>query len=286
MADTKMTKTRKAALAVAGLAMIVGAGGAFLRDAPGPDGQAATGPSLSLQPGAAVLATEPAAGAAPGDPVPLLRPAAVVPPAGPWLGGQPCAARLALSAAAGAMIDLNLAAPCHPGARAVIRHAGLVFTARTDADGRLALTLPALAGDAEVAVDLPRATPARARVAVPGLDGLDRIAVQWPGPADFALRPAAPVPGAVRHVLGDAGVDWPLIAEVRTTPAGAAGAVLLEAAITAESCGRHLVADVLVAREGAPVVMSEVGVTIPDCPAAAGIVDLGPVLDPRTLAMR
>jgi hypothetical protein len=281
MADGGLTTARKISLGVAGLALVAGVGYWLAwsggEAAPAPRPQLAEAPALAVAPLPLAPAGTAEAGA---EPIPVALPVAPQPPV------ADCTPRLALAAAPGAMLEVAVAAPCHPGARVVLRHAGLAVTLRTDARGELELTLPALDAAGAVAVSLPGSAPLRGAVAVPEVVGFDRIAVQWPNGAAFALRAEDPRPGALRLALGSGDVDWPLLAELRSYPAGEAGALALEAAVTAESCGRHLVADVLVARAGQPVTLTEVAVAMPDCPAAAGTVDLGQVVAPLTLARR
>ena len=58
--------------------------------------------------------------------------------------GLPCGLSVASEAMPGAMVALDIMEPCAPNARVEISHAGLVFTARTDALGLLTVDVPAL----------------------------------------------------------------------------------------------------------------------------------------------
>ncbi|MCX7287017.1 MAG: hypothetical protein NTW20_05530 [Rhodobacterales bacterium] len=103
-------------------------------------------------------------------------------------GNATCTPTLSVAAADGAMIDLVLAAPCHPGERVVIRHSGLSFTARTGVDGTLALRLPAFEVEALVAAYFDGSKVALAQVSVPEAANVARFAVQAAAPVQFDLR--------------------------------------------------------------------------------------------------
>jgi len=223
-----------------------------------------------------------------------------------------CTPRLVLEAVAPAMLHVAFDAPCHPDARATVRHAGLAITGRTSALGALDLTLPALAEAAEVTVALSGGPSASAETEVPDLGGYDRVAVQWQNADAFQLHahefgarfgepghisaanPAGPERalggvGGFLTLLGDSGTDWPLLAEVYSFPAeriGRSGAVVLtlEAAVTAETCGRELLGETLEMRRGGPVTRTDVHVAMPDCDAIGDFVLLGNLLDDLVLA--
>ena len=238
-------------------------------------------------------------------------------PAGPdTLGdaapaGDDCTPALVLAAAPAAMIDVAFDAPCHPGARAVIRHAGLAVTGRTSGAGMLDVSLPAFAGTAEVTVAVTGGPTLTATVQVPDLAGYQRAAVQWQNADAFQLHAFesgaefgapghvwAEAPsgaeaalgreGGFLSVLGDGSVDWPLMAEVYTFPAegmSGTGAVelVIEAAVTPETCGREMLGETLDLRGGA-LARTEITLAMPSCDAPDGFVILNNALSELMLA--
>ena len=225
-----------------------------------------------------------------------------------------CTPRLLIVAAPAAMIDIAYDAPCDPGARVVVGHAGLAVTGRTSASGSLDLTLPALEAEAEVTVRLAGRPMTAASVEVPDLAQFDRAAVQWGQDDAFQLHayefgaahgapghvsaanPAGPAralngTGGFLTLLGDEATDWPLLAEVYSFPAGRMTGtggveVVLEAAITERTCGREMLGETLEMRRGGAVERSEFHVAMPDCDGVEGYVLLAPLLSDLTLARR
>jgi hypothetical protein len=174
------------------------------------------------------------------------------------------------------------------------------------------MDLPALTTDARVTVALPGPQTVSARVTVPDLPDYDRVAVQWQGEDSFQLHAyefgaehgapghvsgAAPADprraldgiGGFLTLLGDSRTEWPLLAEVYSFPVArlsAAGSVelVLEAAITDETCGRPLMGEALEVRRGARPVATDIDVAMPGCEAVGGYVQLKRILTDVTLA--
>lgn len=210
-----------------------------------------------------------------------------------------CALSLDLSAAPSAMIDLALTAPCNRGERVVIRHAGLSFTALTSPDGTLRLQLPALEPEALVAAYFDSSQIALAKVDVADATDHIRFAVQMPYSAQFALRAEglgqAHVGSSLRasdnaslRVLsvGDATVAQPLLAQVYSYGAAdpAPANVTVEIKITADTCGRTLPAETLLAR-GGKVTLTKLSVAVPLCGTSGHILVLKNLLSDMTLAV-
>lgn len=209
-----------------------------------------------------------------------------------------CSPSLALSADSDAMIDLTLNAPCDLGERVVIRHAGLSFTARTGADGRLSLRLPALESEALVATYFEGSEVALASVSVPALDGKRRFAFQMALPVRFDLRAdegghvfaassTQPATGANRFVtLGTLGVADPILAQVYTFPAGGAvdADLTAELRITPETCSRTFPAETVTSVAGEPHRQS-LSVAMPLCGTSGDILVLKNLVQDPTLAL-
>lgn len=194
-----------------------------------------------------------------------------------------CATQLTLQAEAGAMIGLSLQAPCHGAEQVVLRHAGLAVTLKTGADGSLATALPALTGSAVVEVMFGDGTKVQGVVAVPELATLRRFGVQWQGgdafavhgfqngadfgqPGDISAGNIGAVGAGFLTVLGDSAEENPLLAQIYTYPANPAitADVVIEAEVTAASCGHDLLAETLASANG-QVAMTDLTLAMPDC---------------------
>lgn len=217
-------------------------------------------------------------------------PAAEATPSDGPAPAQSCREDMVLLPQPGAMLDLGLLAPCRPDERVVIRHGDLVVTGKTSASGTLVASLPAFAAQAEVSVTFGDGVTTSASAEVKDLTQFDRFAVQWMEGDAFSLHAiraggsfngeghvsaSAPgTPSAAGHfltLLGDAGAERPLLAEVYTWPAGTAShdaaiAFSLEAPVTPQSCGRDMPGETLQLTSGR-LLTRELTLTMPDCAA-------------------
>lgn len=217
-----------------------------------------------------------------------------------------CTPVLRLAPGAGAMIDVGLSTPCHPSERIVLRHAGLAVTYRTNSVGALTARLPALTDQAVVSVLFAGGTIIEAELALPEAGQMRRFGVQWLGPLAFGInafengasygeaghvsaadagRPAAGSRDqGFLTLLGDDTVDQPMLAEVYTYPDGSRDVpVVVEAAITAQTCGQDLLGETLNVAGGA-VALSDLSVTMPGCDAAGDFLLLKNLVPDMTLA--
>lgn len=215
--------------------------------------------------------------------------------------GIACAdSALTLDATARAMLRLTLSAPCFPNERVVISHSGLTFATATDKAGDLDLMLPALDAEAKVDVRIGTEEVMSATHDVIGLDALSRIAVQWEGAEGFHLsafengaafgapghvsaarpRDRATSDGGFLTILGDPAVDRPMLAEVYTAPAATrVDEVVIEAEVSAATCGRALDGAALRMAPGAAVESEPLSLAMPGCDAVGDflMLSLGPV---------
>lgn len=194
-----------------------------------------------------------------------------------------CTDSLALQEQAGGMIDVDLSTGCRAAERVVLRHAGLAVTARVGDDGRLHMRLPALAAAEPVEVLFQDGTRVAGLVVVPDIAGLRRFGVQWQGGPAFSVQGfedgsdfgqpgviTATNPGAAPTgtltALGDATVQNPLLAQVYTYPADPTRTttVVVEAAVTAETCGQDLLGEVI-SSAGGQVAKVDLTLAMPDC---------------------
>ncbi len=219
----------------------------------------------------------------------------------PQLAEQDCTVQFDLIPQPGAMLGLSLLAPCHADQRVVLKHAGLAITAKTSASGSYFGTLPALTSEAMVEVRFASGEVASAVLSLPEADGLRRFAVQWQDPDAFQLHAfeagagygepghfsAAQTgqagAGAFLTILGDASTELPLLAEVFTFAGDRPAEIVLEAAVTAGTCGHEMIGETLVA-EGGAVSVADLTLAMPGCDALGDILVLKNLMQDTKLA--
>lgn len=228
----------------------------------------------------------------------------------PGVIADACESTLVAETLPAAMVALTLDAPCLPLARITVHHQGLMFSALTDAEGQARLTAPALAETAVFLVDLGNGEGAVAIADVPEIAMFDRAVLQWQGEAALALHayefgaafgegghvwsgaPRSPAADDGFLVsLGDAAAENPLMAEVYTYPVGSAprsGEIVLsvEAAITAETCGREIAAQTIRVTPGTPPEALDLAMTLPGCDAVGDFLVMGELLSDIRVAAR
>ena len=211
-----------------------------------------------------------------------------------------------------ATVDLAVAAPCLGNSRLVVHHNGMTFTAITDEDGVLDVTVPALAERAVFIAAFDNGEGAVATAQVNDIADFDRIVLQWQGKAGFqihALEFGASY-GEPGHVwsgadpkdagdrttgsvvrLGTEDALSPLLAEVYTFPAADADrsgdiALSVEAEVTADNCGRDISAQLL-ERKGADRMQTRaLDLTVPGCTAIGDFLVLNNLLDDLKIAAK
>jgi hypothetical protein len=209
--------------------------------------------------------------------------------------GQSCERSLTAEAAPGAVMRMEVRAPCDPGVRVEIRHAGLRFAVETGADGAILAEIPAMVPDAEVEARFADGSVLGTRVAVPDTARFERVAVVaegWAGLTlhayEFGARRGAQghVHAGAAHVragalarLGDAGIDAPLVAEVYTLASGRFGSLgsvrlEVEAVVTPANCARDLAAEVLRSTVPGHVERFGLSLSMPSCAAAGEVLVL------------
>lgn len=215
----------------------------------------------------------------------------------PHEGGDHCRPELRLDVLPGAMIQLSLVAPCNRSETFVVRHAGLAFSARTQADGLATVTLPALRADALVAIYLQDSRLVLGKVAVPDAASYSRFALVWELPAELELRvtdgskvlvgSTAPFTGDDQRViaLGLSTVQSPVLARVYTVPGPTLGEAQItgELRITPASCGRTLRVDTIQSTAGTAI-RTQRTISVPLCGTAGDILVLKNLAPAPTLA--
>lgn len=196
---------------------------------------------------------------------------------------EACADTLMLEALPGGMIGVSLQATCRAGQRIVLRHAGLAVTGKVGAEGIYQAVLPALSVAQAVEVLFLDGQRVSGAVDMPEVATLRRFAVQWQGVAAFAVqsfengadfgqgdvisaRNTGSGQSGILTLLGDATVENPLMAQVYTYPADPLRSVevVVEAAVTAETCGHDLLGDVIFSQSGRAETV-DLTLAMPDC---------------------
>lgn len=102
--------------------------------------------------------------------------------------GLPCGLSVQSEAMPGAMVALDVMAPCRPGMRVAVEHAGLTLAAVTDRAGLLTMDIPALETPAFFTVRLADGEEAVTVAGLPDLIDFGRVAVSWQGAAEIELH--------------------------------------------------------------------------------------------------
>ena len=248
------------------------------------------------------------------DSVAMPSPEAALPetPMDPEVPSLGCAVTARATPGPMATVDLAVAAPCLGNSRLVVHHNGMTFSAITDAEGSLDLTVPALAERAVFIAAFDNGEGAVATARVEDIADFDRIVLQWQGKAGFQIHAlefgasygepghvwsgADPRDAGARTTgtvvrLGTDDALSPLLAEVYTFPAAGADrsgdiAMSVEAEVTADNCGRDISAQLL-ERKGADRMQTRaLELTVPACTAVGDFLVLNNLLDDLKIAAK
>lgn len=196
--------------------------------------------------------------------------------------GAHCDPILNASALPGATAALSFDAPCHPNARVVLHHKGMMFSVVTDATGAARIDVPALSTRALFMAELKDSTSAVATLTIPDMDKFNRVVVQWQGSEGFELHgrqggasyggagdiwrenPMDAANESHLTVLGGTG-DNPFSAEIYSFPAHTNPVVTVEMEITPQNCGQMIAAQSLVKSGTDRLRNVDMTVTIPGC---------------------
>lgn len=193
----------------------------------------------------------------------------------------------------GARVELKVVAPCHPDVVATIKHAGLTFKERLDAQGILELKVPAFAEYARFDIALADGTTSVVGAYVAGLSSLERVGIAWEGENDtflhalqngaalgseghiWRLNPASFAQarmsgGGYMSMLGNPELDDAALVQVYTLPMRArARAQIVELQIETlrgdTACGQEMAMRIAHHRVKSGAAQSEVSVTLPAC---------------------
>lgn len=189
-----------------------------------------------------------------------------------------CAPMLDVFADDAANLSVTLTAPCQPNRTVVLQHGGLAVTFQTTATGALFVSLPGMDMKGDLSVRFPDGSQVSAQAPMPELANLHRVAVQWMAADRFALRSDSPA-----VLIGTASGPLPMQAEVVTLPDTAAPFLSIEAEVTAATCGRELLGEVLTS-DGGVVTRADLSLAMPECDGKGGFVALNNPLVETKLA--
>lgn len=222
-----------------------------------------------------------------------------------------CAVSLTAELRAGAIVGLDLSAPCYTSERVTFHHQGLMFTEMTDPGGALHVEVPALSQSALFVASFDSGDGAAVRAEVPALPFYDRVALQWNGTAGLQLHArefgadyfsdghvwAASAGDMSRTAKGEGGFMNRLgngdgfMAEIYSFPIGTARrdgtvTVTIEAEITPANCGTEIEAQTFERHEAEPLRVRDLTLDIPDCDDAGGFLVLKNLVEDLKIASR
>ncbi|WP_323035677.1 hypothetical protein [Pararhodobacter sp.] len=220
-----------------------------------------------------------------------------------------CAVWIVVTPSAGAMLDASIYAPCDRDAQVQVSHAGLNFDTRIGTDGQLALVVPALIDDATLTVTFADGRTQSDRTFVSDLAMVERVALQWNGPAELTLHayefgaqygdaghiyvgnPQSPDSNQHGFLtdLGDPTIAGGHRVQVYSYPSGQSArsgsvALEIEVPITEASCGKPLAADSIEMYGAAAARSRVIHLEMPACDGAGGYVVLPGILPDLQIA--
>lgn len=226
--------------------------------------------------------------------------------------GFACDVTMTATPIAGAMMSVDLTAPCHGSERVTLHHNGLMFTSLMQPDGSLSVDIPALTEHALVIASFLDGAGAVAMADVTSVPFYDRVVLQWRGDAGLQLHArefdaeyftdghiwhgavgdptrAATGQGGFLTTLGTSDAPDALLAEVYTFPSGmtdTSGTVALtvETEIIASNCDSSVEAQTLEVRNGGTLTSKELTIDVPGCDAIGDFLLLKNLVEDLTIA--
>ncbi|WP_170391351.1 hypothetical protein [Ruegeria arenilitoris] len=215
-----------------------------------------------------------------------------------------CDLRARAMAAPNATARLTLKAPCNPDETVELHHSGMTFSARTDKDGRLDLSIPALSEYAIFLISFKNQRGTVATTHIPDFSDYDRVALQWTGDTDLQLHALefGASYGEAGHVWSNAGssgtgqvVHFGMAGErnveIYSVPrnlADANGTVALsvEAEVTPRNCGQDLDLQALELLDDQGLRSRELSITLPACDSGQDFLVLNNLFQDLTIAAK
>ena len=205
----------------------------------------------------------------------------------------------------GAAARLIVKAPCHGNERIEVHHSGLTVTQKTDPNGLLDLTIPALSEYAIFLISLGDQKGTVATTHIPDIGQYSRFALQWQGETDLQIHALefgasygdtghvsatsdAQGTGNVVHLAQPTFSDSRNV-EVYSFPAGQtlqSGSieVTVEAEVTAENCGQDLNVQSLELSGNQELRSRELALSFPDCSRTGEFLVLNNLFQNLTIA--
>ena len=226
--------------------------------------------------------------------------------------GLPCDVSVTTTAMPGAIVALDILAPCQPEARIVVEHSAMTVTGQTDALGLMTMDIPAFESPAFFTVQFPDGEEHSSLVTLPDLPDYDRVAVQWSDDRQLALHaiPLGVEFGAPGHIwrdapgdladaqdgtggallqIGSLSVENPMLAQVFTFPHASLsdGDVIelsIDAPVTETTCGQPVEAITLEMTRAGAVTVTPITLTLPSCEAVGDYLVLQNLFQDLTVA--
>lgn len=235
-------------------------------------------------------------------------------PEAPKETGFACEVAMTATPAAGAMIAVQVIAPCHGSERVTLHHNGMMFTTLMQPDGTLSVEVPALVENALVIASFLDGGGAVAQTQVTSVPFYDRVVLQWRGTSGLQLHArefdaeyfseghiwqgagsdptrAATGEGGFLTRLGTPDAPDALLAEVYTFPTGMTDtfgtvALTVEAEILDTNCGSSVEAQTLELRNGRDLLSKELTIDVPGCDAVGDFLLLKNIVEDLTIAAK
>lgn len=217
--------------------------------------------------------------------------------------GLSCDVMLDVEAVPGAMLQIEIDAPCHPDREVMIDHEGVVIADRTNAFGHLSLKFPALEYRADLDVEVAGAGRQEIAVVVPEVMDYHRVVLAWTGDSPFRIRANEPrrtvwgeEPGTVDDGIAARGgfltrLGTDPTAEIYSFPirARAQGRIVklrVEAEVTAANCDRVLTAAAHQAGAIGGTMVRPLSVKMPDCARIGDVIAIDGAFRDLRIALR
>ncbi|OIQ33213.1 MAG: hypothetical protein BM562_02205 [Alphaproteobacteria bacterium MedPE-SWcel] len=220
--------------------------------------------------------------------------------------GANCPMEMNLTAMPGALVQVEIIAPCHAGERFGLHHAGMIMTQGLDLSGHFNGIVPVLTEYAVVIADFVSGSDLQSAIQVEDLRSFDRIALQWQGDSGMELHALefGAFYGEPGHVwrgssvgegtgrvlsIGDAEQAVPQLVQVYSLPTaeaphhGAGVAISVEAEITTANCDRLWNAQLFERRAG-QLSIRDLSLSMPDCSATGDFLVLNNLVETLKIA--
>lgn len=223
-----------------------------------------------------------------------------------------CAVSLELLPTIGAMVQLDLTAPCYQNQRIEISHGGLEFADATSNEGAFSVMVPALFEYEPYTISFLDGRTVEAKTLMLSVDEYDRVALSWFGKQNLNIhgledgvefgqpghvwamsanipKPGQDVTGGFLIELGNPSLLAPRLAEVYSFPNLGDRNVsdielIVEAEIDNTSCGTNLVGRSIQISTAGVTKTNDLSLAFPDCDGQNGYLVLKNLLQDLKIA--